>query len=89
MVEALQSGNVSSILVDVYVAGYRKDLFNGTWYAVSDVINYKSAYGVVVSGYAASLQKQFREYAAKIKLKSLTTVTKAQAKDKEVMATIK
>jgi hypothetical protein len=59
---ALTNGHVKGALVDAYVLGSRKDLFDNTRVRISKIYDYSSAYGVVLAGEAKKLQKCFREY---------------------------
>jgi len=62
LVNALRYGEVDGILVDLYTAHYRNDLFNVTWIVVSQIIPFEFTSGVVVSGNAAKLKQHFRDY---------------------------
>lgn len=62
LVNALKYGEVDGILVDLYTAHYRNDLFNVTWIVVSQIIPFKFTSGVVISGNAAKLEQHFRDY---------------------------
>lgn len=60
MVEALRNGNISSMLLDMYVPVKRKDLFNGTWFHVSDFLEGEIAHGILLQGEGVSLAKQLK-----------------------------
>ncbi|CAH3178695.1 unnamed protein product [Porites lobata] len=62
LVDALKQDEVDGILVDVYTAHYRSDLFNVTWIKISQILAYKFTCGVIISGNAAKLERIFREY---------------------------
>ncbi|XP_078354628.1 uncharacterized protein LOC144639220 isoform X2 [Oculina patagonica] len=62
LVNALKYGNVDGILVDLYTANYRGDLFNATWIVVSQIISFDFTSGVVISENAAKLEQHFRDY---------------------------
>ena len=62
LVNALKYGEVDGILVDLYTAHYRNDLFNVTWIVVSQIIPFEFTSGVVISGNAAKLEQHFRDY---------------------------
>ena len=62
LVDALKQGDVDGILVDVYTAHYRSDLFNVTWMKVSQIIPFKFTCGVVISGNVTKLERHFRDY---------------------------
>lgn len=49
-------------LIDSYTVGSRMELFRGGSLRMSKMIDYPSAYGVVMSGYARKLQICFREF---------------------------
>ena len=72
LVIALKYGEVDGILVDLYTAHYRNDLFNVTWIVVSQIIPFEFTSGAVISGNAAKLEQHFRDY---IGNKSNTVVT--------------
>ena len=58
----LTKGYVKGALVDAYVLGSRRDLFDNVGIRISKIYDYSSAYGVVLTGEAKKLQKCFREY---------------------------
>ena len=60
MVEALRNGNISSMLLDMYVPVKRKDLFNGSWFHVSDFLEGEIAHGIFLQGEGVSLAKQLK-----------------------------
>ena len=62
LVIALKYGEVDGILVDLYTAHYRNDLFNVTWIVVSQIIPFEFTSGVVISGNAGKLEQHFRDY---------------------------
>lgn len=62
LVEALRLGEVDDILVDLYTAHYRSDLFNASWIQVSQILPYEFTSGVVIEGNAGKLERHFREY---------------------------
>lgn len=49
-------------LIDSYTVGSRMELFRDGGLRMSKMIEYPSAYGVVMAGYAMKLQKCFREF---------------------------
>ena len=49
-------------LIDSYTVGSRMELFKDGGFRMSKMIDYPSAYGVVMAGYARKLQKCFREF---------------------------
>ena len=58
--EALLKREVQGILVDAYSAGLRNDLFSK--FKVSEIVDYKTAYGIVLSPRSTSLRKCFHRY---------------------------
>ncbi|XP_068752747.1 uncharacterized protein [Montipora capricornis] len=58
--EALLKREVQGILVDAYSAGLRNELFSK--FAVSEIVDYKTAYGIVLSPRSTSLRKCFHRY---------------------------
>ena len=53
---------MDGILIDSYTVGSRKDLFSDGLSRVSKMIDYSSAYGIVMAGYAKKLQKCFQGF---------------------------
>lgn len=80
LVNALKYGDVDGILVDLYTANYRSDLFNVTWMVISQIISADFTSGVVISGNAAKLEQHFRDYVGN---KSTTVVTEILQKTNE------
>jgi hypothetical protein len=62
LAEALRSGLAEGIIVDMYMAGFRTDLFNGSWYKVASILDEKFFYGVNIGGDAEKLAKKFKDY---------------------------
>lgn len=60
--EALLNREVQGILVDTYSAGLRSDLFNRPGLQVNEILDYKTAYGVVLSPKVTQLGKCFERY---------------------------
>lgn len=54
MVQALQSGNISSVLLEMYVPVKRKDLFNNSWFVVTDLLEAEITHGVLLQGAGVS-----------------------------------
>ena len=65
MVEALHSGNISSVLLEMYVPLKRKDLFNGSWFHVRDVLEGEITHGVLLQGEGVKLAKEMKNLIAK------------------------
>lgn len=60
--QALLNKEVEGILVDAYSAGLRNDLFGRPEFRVSEIVDYKTAYGIVLSPNATPLRKCFQRY---------------------------
>ncbi|XP_068689584.1 protein sidekick-1-like isoform X2 [Montipora foliosa] len=58
--KALLKREVQGILVDAYSAGLRNDLFSK--FEVSEIVDYKTAYGIVLSPRSTPLRKCFHRY---------------------------
>ncbi|XP_068689573.1 uncharacterized protein [Montipora foliosa] len=58
--EALLKREIQGILVDAYSAGLRNDLFSK--FEVSEIVDYKTAYGNVLSPRSTSLRKCFHRH---------------------------
>ena len=61
---------VDSVILDINVAGYRRDLFNNSWFTINKIIDYPFSFGAAVSHNAAKLERIFRlhlkEHQAKV-----------------------
>ncbi|XP_044183373.1 uncharacterized protein LOC114961704 isoform X1 [Acropora millepora] len=60
--QALLNREVKGILVDAYSAGLRNDLFSRPEFQVNEIVDYKTAYGIVLSPNAMPLRKCFQRY---------------------------
>ncbi|CAH3152977.1 unnamed protein product, partial [Pocillopora meandrina] len=60
--ELLSSNQISGVLIDGYVVGSRKNLFEKTFLRIYRVYDYSSVYGVVTGGNSTKLGKCFRDY---------------------------
>ena len=60
MVQALQTGNISLALLEMYVPVKRKDLFNGSWFDVTDVIEADIQHGVLLQGEGVKLAREMK-----------------------------
>lgn len=56
------NGDVTGALIDAYVLGSRKDLFEKPSLRVMKIYDYSSAYGVVLGGESRKLRQCFRRY---------------------------
>ena len=54
MMDALQSGNISSALLEMYVPVKRKDLFNNSRFVVKELLEAEIAHGVLLQGAGVS-----------------------------------
>ncbi|KAL9951704.1 hypothetical protein ACROYT_G044426 [Oculina patagonica] len=54
MIKALQEGNITSVLLEMYVPVKRKDLFNGSWFEVTDFLEAEITHGVLLEGESVS-----------------------------------
>ena len=84
LVEALRSKEVDGIIVDLYTAGFRKDLFNGSWFTVNRVIEYSFTCGMIIGENASRLQSLFLDYAADSEAAQLKVIQSAQDEETEV-----
>ena len=60
--EALVNRKVDGILIDTYAGGTRKDLFTKPSLIVAQIIDYQTAYGVVIGGDSMRLRHCFYGY---------------------------
>lgn len=60
--EALLRGDVNGALIDTYVLGSRKDLFEKPSFRIIKIYDYSTAYGVVLGGEAKKLKQCFKKY---------------------------
>lgn len=60
--QALLNREVKGILVDAYSAGLRNDLFSRPEFQVNEIVDYQTAYGIVLSPNAMPLRKCFQSY---------------------------
>ena len=71
---ALVNGEVSGALIDTYVLGSRKDLFENPSLRLIKIYDYSTAYGVVLGGEAKKLTQCFRKYVQSNKEKIFQTI---------------
>ena len=55
LVDALKTGKVDSVLVDMYTPLKRKDLFNGSWFEVAKLLETEISHGVLLQGGAVKI----------------------------------
>ncbi|XP_020624695.1 uncharacterized protein LOC110062176 [Orbicella faveolata] len=79
MVEALQSGNISSVLLEMYVPVKRKDLFNNSWFVVKQLLEAEITHGVLLQG--AGVSKLAKEMKNLIATNNIQTKYLAQQND--------
>ena len=60
--EALVNREVDGILIDTYAGGTHKDLFSKPSIRVARIIDYQTAYGVVIGGHSMRLRHCFYGY---------------------------
>ena len=60
MLQALRSGNISSALVNMYTPVKRKDIFNGSWFEISDVFEGELQHGVLLRGDGVRLAQEMK-----------------------------
>ena len=60
MIQALKSGDASYVLLDMYVPVTRKDLFNGSWFDVVDILEGEIQHGVLLQGDGVRLAQTMR-----------------------------
>ena len=65
LVEALRAGRVNATLVDMYTPISRKDLFNGTWFEATRLLEVEIAHGVLLRGEAQKLEHEIRNLIVK------------------------
>ena len=61
-VSALLNKHVEGLLVDTYTMGSRKDLFEKPNLMVSQILDYKTTYGIVMGGDSRKLAHCFYSY---------------------------
>ena len=79
MVEALQSGNISSALLEMYVPVKRKDLFNNSWFVIKELLEAEISHGVLLQG--AGVSKLAKEMKDLIKTNNVQTKYLSQQDD--------
>ena len=74
--EALINGDVTGALIDTYVLGSRKDLFERLSLRVIKIYDYSTVYGMVLGGESRKLKKCFRRYIQRHKRKIFQAIEK-------------
>ena len=72
--EALLKGDVTGALIDTYVLGSRKDLFEKPSFRLIKIYDYSTAYGIVLGGEARKLRQCFRRYVQSHQQKIFQTI---------------
>lgn len=83
LVDALEDEEVDGILVDLYTASYRSDLFNVTWIVINQIIPFEFTSGVVISRSAVRLKEHFRDYIETKGTVAVTEVLKKRTSEEE------
>lgn len=83
MVQALRDGNISSALFEMYVPVKRKDLFNGSWFEVSDVLEGEIQHGVLLQGEGVKLASEMKTLTLKNNIQT-TYLQDGQVESSEV-----
>lgn len=81
MVQALQSGNMSSALLEMYLPLKRKDLFNNSWFVVDELLEAEITHGVLLQG--AGVSKLAKEMKNLILTNNIQTKYLTQQNDVE------
>lgn len=55
LVDSLKTEKVNSILVDMYIPVKRKELFNGSWFEVAELLPTEISQGVLLQGETVKL----------------------------------
>ena len=62
LVAMLKNGTVDAILLDMYIPVRRLDLFNGTWFEITQIVEKEISHGIVLNGAGAmALVKDLQE----------------------------
>ena len=69
-------GDVTGALIDTYVLGRRKDLFEKPSLRIIDIYDYSTAYGVVLGGQSRKLMQCFGRYVQSHRKEIFQTVEK-------------
>ena len=74
--EALINGDVTGALIDTYVLGSRKDLFEKPSLRVIKIYDYSTVYGMVLGGESRKLKQCFRRYIQRHRRKIFQAIEK-------------
>lgn len=61
LVDALKEETTDAILIDMYTPVRRKDLFNGSWFEISEIVDKGISHGIALGGISETLAKDFQE----------------------------
>lgn len=62
LVAMLKNGTVDAILIDMYAPVRRLDLFNGTWFEITEIVEKEISHGIILNGdKAMALVKDLEE----------------------------
>ena len=61
LVDALKEESTDAILIDMYTPVRRKDLFNGSWFEISEIVDKGISHGIALGGISETLAKDFQE----------------------------
>lgn len=81
--ESLKDGKVDGILVDMYVPTKRKELFNGTWFEMVELIKCQSLHGIVLKHEAVKLAKVIEEMVSEDNVQSKFLMDGKEDKEEE------
>ena len=59
--KSLKEGEVDYVVVDMYIPVMRKDLFNGTWFEITALLEANINHGVILQGDAYKLASKLQE----------------------------
>ena len=87
MIQALKSSDVSYVLLDMYVPVTRKDLFNGTWFDVVDILEGEIQHGVLLQGDGVRLAQTMRNLLIKSAVQTKFLIEAGTSETSEVRFT--
>lgn len=63
LVAMLKNGTVDAILLDMYATVRRLDLFNGTWFEITEIVEKEISHGIILNGdMAMALVKDLEKF---------------------------
>jgi len=84
MIQALKSSDVSYVLLDMYVPVARKDLFNGTWFDVVDILEGEIQHGVLLQGDGVRLAQTMKNLLIKDNIQTKFLIEAGASETSEV-----